>query len=180
MSKKVIHFNESGYLTELSKQTKMQDLFNDMLMEAEKAEVEIHDYKAFIDNPVEYILDQYWEENKQFFPKGVQKEKAIKNTEFDQSMVSKLFGEYNRLKGTCKGLKVTKKSTALTLDQEDYNWYLAEGMEKEHETLERFLQCASELEEFTNVTYAQLQRGIQGKFLLKNNRLEINPNLFKA
>jgi hypothetical protein len=180
MSKKVIHFNESGYLTELSRQTKMQDIFNDMLKESEKAEVEIQDYKAFIESPIEYTLNQYWEENKKFFPKGVQKDKAIQNTEFDPSKVSKLLGEYNRIKATCKGLKISKKSTALTINQDDYNWYLAEGKEKEYETLERFLKTASELQQYTNVTYAQLQRGIQGKFLLKNNRLEINPNLFKA
>ena len=180
MSKKVIHFDELTYLTELSRQTKMQDLFNVMLKEAEKAEVEVIDYKAFIINPVDYVINQYWDENSKFFPKGVKKETAIENTPFDKVEVNKAFAEYTRLLKFCKGLKIGKKSISLTINQEDYNWYLADDRVKEYETLERFLKAAEDLKEYTNVTYAQLQRGIQGKFLLKNNQLEINPNLFRG
>lgn len=180
MSKKVIHFDENHYKLEETRQARMQHLFNVILQEAEKANLEISDYKEFIKEPVEYCTNKYWEVNSKFFPAGITKEKAIKGTDFNDTKVNHAFSEYKQIGKTCKGIKINKSTTGLNLNKEDYNWHLSDEKKNKYEALEKLLEVIEDLEKYTNVNHHSILRAVDTDcFLIHNARLRINAQYYR-
>lgn len=180
-SKKVIHFNSEMFQIEEARQVRMQTLFNAMLEEAEKANIKVDDYKAFIESPIEYCTDSYWSANSRFFPAGITKERAIQGTEFNTVKVSHSLSEYKQLLSTSKGLKVNKNSISLSINKSDYNWFLNDEKKEKYEALEQFLKSLEEVEKHSVLNHRFIQRAVGFDcFLIDDmSRLKINYNSFR-
>lgn len=181
MSKKVIHFDAGMFQIEEARQTRMQTLFNSMLEEAAKANIKVADYKAFIEEPIQYCIDAYWTANSKFFPDGISKEKAIQGTDFNTVKVSHALSEYRQLSNTSKGLKVNKNSISLSIDKSDYNWLLADEKKEKYEALEQLLKSVEEVEKHSVLNHRFIQRAVGFDcFLIDDvSRLKINYNSFR-
>lgn len=180
---KIIFFDKPAYETECKKQKHLQELFTSMLVEAEKAHIQVDDYKEFIDNPKAYCIAKYWEGNSQFFPAGITKEKAIEGTGFSHVQLNRMFNEYTSISKRCKGLKVNKKSLATTVNEAEYNHYLKDEHKAHYEALEKYIESARELSRFEKGDEYEVVDAFKGIIFNGYNRsfegIIINPQQFK-
>ncbi|MGM0934035.1 MAG: hypothetical protein ACQEWD_11380 [Bacteroidota bacterium] len=184
MSKKqVIHTDLTSYKRDRDKQTQLQSQLDIIFKEYSKAGIEVKDIRDVIksDDPATFAREQYWQENRKFFPPGVDATTAINRTAYSEKVVQDAWSEYKKLSGLVKPLTIREDSIELTVKESEYNWYLNNDKKELYTALENFIKASEELNKHINVNPWNLQRAITGEgTMVTNGKLTVNPWPFKA
>lgn len=157
-------FNRFSKLEDEAKQTfeKLKAIHKIVL------EHDIQNYKEFLANSLDYLVNEYFEANKKYYPPTADKYKAFHVVDVEISDIKYLCDRFNNIVKELKQHKPIVKASSISwsVKKSDFEYYLAEDKIEHYKALKEFLKASQKLEQFE-----QLQKG----FLIKSSQ-NLRPN----
>ena len=182
--KKVLLFTyEITFNTYKAKEDQVFKIVNDLkvLADASLGLNKIDDWKAFIDNPAEYLVQMYWTLwGEQFNPPHTNKEALFFNSNaIGIERLIELKQNFDTLQLELKEYAPTISKGGLTsnLKKEMFNKYLNPAMEQEYNACISFIEASNRLKPYNATAMYHLQRFYSDG--LRMDGIEIKPNLYR-
>lgn len=182
MTKTKIDFNASEYQRFKALDTQVLELVIKLKQVAETTTglKEISNLKSYLDNPLQYLENEYWALYSSLYPPMAQKSKVFA----DNSLIK--VGEINHLASTLHNVigqmhkhkpTITETELISGLKEENFNIYLSPTRANHYRSLVRFIKAVDDLRKFEEVSSAHLVRGTNS-LIFDNLDVKIQTNKF--
>ena len=174
---RVIFNDEEAFENEKALQVKAIESYKLAQKEVSKIDIEIDNVKDFLDSPVSYLEEKYYNTHFDRIPPGIGKDKALKLTSLNFQYLDQLTNEVKN----AKNVVVTKDDVILNVKKTDYDFILDPAKEKEYDLVSAYFNLFKELEKNQLASGGlHLIRTMTGSQLqMSNSGVVINNYYFK-
>ena len=119
---------------------------------------------SFLDNPLTYLVNEFYALNKDIIPKTTPKEIAFKNNSIvTPGQINSLASEFNNLKKELRNHAptITKTDVVSGLNKEFFNIYLDDNKKQHYKALKQLIKSLDVLRDYENIQNAHIIRGTQ-------------------
>jgi len=183
MAKEKIGFNDYQYGILMKRENAIKSYVEELkkISETVISLDKIDNYKAFLEEPADYLILKYWQENETFFPPNTLPELAItQNTNFNKDSVNSISSELKALIQSMGNHKPTinAKGFKSNIKKEAFNIYLPEAKEGYYNALNNLVDAIEELKEYNGVSSTiHLVRAFPD-LLMEGTNVKINVSKF--
>lgn len=182
MTKTKIDFNASEYQRFKAMDSQVLELVTKLKQIAETTTglKEISNLKSYLDNPLQYLENEYWALYSSLYPPMAQKSKVFA----DNSLVK--VGEINHLASTLHNVigqmhkhkpTITETEVVSGLMESNFNVYLSPTRANHYKSLVKFKKAVDDLRQYEEVSSTHLVRGTNS-LIFDNLDVKINTALF--
>jgi hypothetical protein len=138
--------------------------------------VQISDYTAYFENPIEYTQEKYFEANKDKLPAAISQKKALEFTSFDFNK-AKILIEY--ISKNITNVKITTDGVLISTNEELYKYYLSEEKREYYNDVLNYIEAIKKLSKHAIIRQQHAFSVCNG---IKGNFTEIYPDysLFRS
>ena len=182
MAKEKIGFNDYQYGILMKRENAIKSYVEELkkISETVISLDKIDNYKAFLEEPADYLILKYWQENETFFPPNTLPELAItQNTNFNKDSVNSISSELKALIQSMGKHAPTINATDViwNLNKENFNEYLDPKKKEHFQALKDFITASNKLREFDGSNMLHLVR-YTPSLLMDGLGIKINKNNF--